>query len=568
MTSALRDPATAYAQAVLAGRVPAGALHKAACARHIRDLANRRVSGLIWNTARAAHVLTFASYLRHYKGEWRNRPLTLEPWQAFVLGSIFGWLRPDGTRRFRMAYIEIPRKNGKSTLGGLVALYLAFVDGEPGAEVYCAATKREQARIVFETCRQMVRLAPALARRLDVREHAILQRGTASTLQPVSADASTMDGLNVHGAVIDELHAHRTSAVVDVLETATAARRQPLQCELTTAGVGQTSICWRHHDYSARVLDSAAGISDPSWFGFIAGADPGDAFDDPRVWQKANPNYGVSVKREYLAEKAAKAAQFPSAQNVFLQKHLDLWTEQAERWIDMRQWDTCAGAIRSAPGTRPAYGGLDLAQTRDFAALAIAVLAEDGAIELVMRFWIPEARVRDRATQSAQAREMLQAWIDAGHVTVTPGNVTDFAVIRRDVLALADSWRMSEIGYDPWNALQLGLELEQSGLVMAIVRQGFSSMSNPMADFGARIKESRLRHGGQPVLRWMAGNMVALADANGNQRPDRKRAVDKIDGIVAALMALDRATRHSMASAYEDNDLMVVSTQPPVDDGW
>jgi len=563
----LRDPATGYARAVLAGRVPVGTLHRAACARHVRDLDRQRTSGLVWSPTHAAHALTFAGLLRHWKGEWRGRPLTLEPWQAFVLGSMFGWRRADGTRRFRIAYIEIPRKNGKSTLGGIVALYLAFVDGEPGAEVYCAATKREQARIVFETCRQMVKLAPALARRVEVREHAIVHAPTASTLQPVSADASTMDGLNVHGAVIDELHAHRTSGVVDVLETATAARRQPLQCELTTAGIGQTSVCWRHHDYSARVLDVApGGIEDDHWFGFIAGADADDAFDDPRVWRKANPNFGVSVKEAYLAEKALKAAQFPAAQNVFRQKHLDQWTEQAERWIDMRAWDACAGAVRSAPGTRPAYGGLDLAQTRDFAALALAVLAEDGAVELVLRFWIPEARVRDRANQSAQARAMLQQWIDAGMVTVTPGNVTDFAVIRRDVLTLAEQWRVGEIGYDPWNALQLALELEQAGLAMVVCRQGFASMANPMADLGARITETRLRHGGHPVLRWMAANMVALSDVNGNQRPDRKRAVDKIDGIVAALMALDRAIRHQTASAYEDHDLVVVSTQPSVDD--
>jgi len=543
----------------------AGALHRASCARHLSDLRGRRASGLVWNPRRAAHFLTFAALMRHWKGEWRGVPLVLEAWQIFVVASIFGWQRPDGTRRFRVAYIEIPRKNGKSTLGGLIALYLAFVDGEPGAEVYTAATKREQARIVFETCRQMVRMAPALARRVEVREHGIVCPSTASTLQPVSADASTMDGLNVHGAIIDELHAHRTSAVVDVLETATAARRQPLQCELTTAGIGQTSICWRHHDYSARVLE-AKGVNDDAWFSFIAGADAGDPFDDPRTWQKANPNFGVSVKREYLADKAAKAAQFPAAQNVFLQKHLDIWTEQAERWIDMRAWDACSGALRSQPGTRPAYGGLDLAQTRDFAAFAIAVLAEDGAIELTLRFWIPEARVTDRAAQSAQMREMLQAWIEAGQLTVTPGNVTDFAVIRRDVLALADAWRFAEIGYDPWNALQLALELEQAGLVMAVCRQGFASMANPMADFGARIKEARLRHGGQPVLRWMAGNMVALSDVNGNQRPDRKRATDKIDGIVAALMALDRATRHQGVSAYEDHDLVIVSTHPQADD--
>jgi phage terminase large subunit-like protein len=569
MTTALRDPATAYATAVVRGRVPAGLLHRAACARHLRDIDERKRTGLVWSAERAAHVLTFASHLRHWKGEWRGRPLVLEPWQAFVVGSIFGWLRADGTRRFRIAYIEIPRKNGKSTLGGIIALYLACCDGEPGAEVYCAATKREQARIVFETCRQMVRLAPALARRLDVREHAIVHPESASTLQPVSADASTMDGLNVHGAVIDELHAHRTSAVVDVLETATAARRQPLQCELTTAGIGQASVCWRHHDYTARVVDAGpTGIVDEAWFGFIAGADPDDAFDDPKVWAKANPNFGVSVKREYLADKAAKASQFVTAQNVFKQKHLDMWVEQAERWIDMRDWDACGAAVRSLPGTRPAYGGLDLAQTRDFAAFVIAVLADDGVIELVPRFYIPEARLNDRAAQSAQARSMLQTWVDAGHLSTTPGNVTDFAFIKRDVLALAEAWRLVEVGYDTWNALQLALELEQTGIVMAVCRQGFGGMSNPMADFGARIREARLRHGAHPVLRWMAGNMVAQTDVNGNQRPDRKRATDKIDGIVASLMAVDRAIRHQLSSAYDDHDLVVGTSDAPADDGW
>ena len=569
MTIALRDPATVYARAVVAGRVPAGTLHKAACVRHLRDLDRRRTSGLVWSPSHASHVLTFATHLRHWKGEWRGRPLVPEPWQAFVLGSMFGWLRPDGLRRFRVAYVEVPRKNGKSTLGGIVALYLAFVDGEPGAEVYTAATKREQARIVFECCRQMVRLAPALSRRVEVREHAIVQRGTASTLQPVSADASTMDGLNVHGAIIDELHAHKTSGVVDVLETATAARRQPLQCELTTAGIGQSSVCWRHHDYTARVVDgSSSAIVDETWFGFVAGADPDDAFDDPKVWRKANPNYGVSVKREYLQEKASKALSVPSTQNVFRQKHLDQWTEQAERWIDMRAWDACDGAARSVPGTRPAYGGLDLAQTRDFAAFAIAVLADDGVVELVLHFWIPDARVRDRASQSTQARTMLQTWIDAGHVTVTPGNVTDFAVIRKTILELCERYRIAEVAYDPWNALQLALELEQAGLAMVVVRQGFGSMANPMAEFSARVQETKLRHGGHPVLRWMASNMVAIADVNGNQRPDRKRATDKIDGVVASLMALDRAVRHQTASAYDDHDLVIVSTDPIVDDPW
>jgi len=551
------DPVLAYARTVVAGKVPCGSLHRGACARHLHDLTH--LAGHRWSLPHALHAISFfGDYLKHWKGEWRGNALTLEPWQAFVIGAIFGWRRDDGLRRFRVAYIELPRKNGKSTLGAGIALYLAFIDREAGAEVYCAATKREQARIVFEACRQMVLLSPPLRQRIQVGKHAISQEASASTLQPVSADADTMDGLNTHGAIIDELHAHRTSGVVDVIETSMAARRQPLQVEITTAGVGQLSICWRHHDYTAKLMDGVetGAFVDPAWFGFIAHAEADDDYTEESTWRKANPNWGVSVKSDYLRDKAAKARQLPAAQNVFRQKHLNQWTEQAERWIDMRAWDACAGAIQTTRGQgRPAYAGLDLASTRDLAACCVVLNAADDVIEVVPRLWIPEARLDERTRSD---RVPYAQWVAEGLLFVTPGNVIDFARVRTDTLALCDEWGVGEVGYDPWNALQLALEFEQAGLVMAQTRQGFATMTNPMAELGARVTSGQLRHGGHPVLRWMAGNMVAARDAAGNLKPDRKRAVDKIDGIVALLMGLDRLLRHMIGSAYETHDVMTV----------
>jgi len=561
------DPVLSYARTVVAGKVLCGSLHKASCARHLHDL--KHLAGHHWSLGHALHAIQFFSgYLRHWKNEWRGQPLHLEPWQEFVIGCLFGWRRDDGLRRFRVAYIELPRKNGKSTIGAGIALYLAFIDREPGAEVYCAATKREQARIVFEACRQMVLLSPPLRKRIQVGKHAISQEASASTLQAVSADDTTMDGLNTHGAIIDELHAHRNSGVVDVIETSMAARRQPLQVEITTAGVGQLSICWRHHDYSAKLLDgfTADAFVDPAWFAFIAHAEADDDYTQEATWQKANPNFGISVKPDYLKDKAAKARQLPAAQNVFRQKHLNQWTEQAERWIDMRAWDLCAGAITTTRDQgRPAYAGLDLASTRDLAACCVVINAGDEVIEVIPRLWIPEAKLEERTRND---RVPYGQWVNEGVLSVTPGNVIDFARVKTDTLALCDTWGVSEVGYDPWNALQLALELEQAGLLMVQTRQGYATMTNPMAELGSRVVSGKLRHGGHPVLRWMAGNMVASRDAAGNMKPDKKRAVDKIDGIVALLMGLDRLLRHMIGSAYEAHDLMTVESGDGGDPGF
>jgi phage terminase large subunit-like protein len=298
-----------------------------ACERHLDDLAEGAGRGLRFDLAAARHAIEFFGFLRHSKGEWAGQTFELAPWQAFIVGALFGWKRNDGLRRFRTAYCAVPRKNGKSSIAAGIGLYLLVADREQGAEVYSAATSRDQARIVFDEAKRMVASSPALRRRVDMLINNLHVAPTNSRFMPLSSDSSTMDGLNVHGAIIDELHAHKTRNVVDVLETATGARRQPLLFEITTAGYDRHSICFEHHDYSLKVLQGI--VRDDAWFAVIAGAEEGDDWTDPEVWRKANPNLGRSVKEDDLRRKAEKAIALPGAQNAFRRMHLNEWTEQA-----------------------------------------------------------------------------------------------------------------------------------------------------------------------------------------------------------------------------------------------
>ena len=395
------DPVTAYARAVAEGQILTNRLVRLACERHLDDLSSATARGLRFDTAAARHAIDFFGFLRHSKGEWAGQTFALAPWQAFVVGCLFGWQRSDGLRRFRTAYCAVPRKNGKSTLSAGIGLYLLVADGEQGAEIYSAATTRDQARIVFDEAKRMVGSSPALKRRVGILINNLHVAATASRFMPLSSDSSTMDGLNVHGAIIDELHAHRTRHVVDVLETATGARRQPLLFEITTAGYDRHSICYEHQDYSIKVLEGT--VPDDSWFAFIAAADEGDDWTDPEVWRKANPNFGLSVKEDDLARKAEKAIALPGAQNAFRRMHLNEWTEQAERWIDLAAWDACDGpvALELLRG-RPCFGGLDLSTTTDVTALAW-VFPPDG------RRWplagaLPLLRARGEPAEARRAR--------------------------------------------------------------------------------------------------------------------------------------------------------------------
>lgn len=567
MARAAADPVTGYARAVVAWKVPCGRFVRLAAERHLADLKGGKKRGLAFDPAAAVKAIGFFPLLRHSKGQWAGQPFTLAPWQAFIVGSLFGWKRGDGLRRFRMSYTEVPRKNGKSTLSAGIALMLAFFDNEPGAEVYCAATKREQARIVFDEAKRMVESTPGLRKRIDVLAGTLAQPGTASKLQPLSADHDTMDGLNPNAAVVDELHAHKTSGIVDVLETATGARRQPLQFEITTAGYDRTSICWKHHDYTVKVLEGT--VADDTWFGFVAGADPGDDWCSPKTWEKANPNLGVSVHLDDLERKAKKAEHLPAQQNAFRRLHLDEWTEQAERWLDMEVWAGGDGAVDAdALRGRECFAGLDMASVRDLSAWAKVFPDDAGGFDVLLRFWIPEDSILPGKTaRSERDRLMLAQWVAEGWITATEGNVTDYDVVERAIFEDAERYRIREIAHDRWNITQLVSHLqnefgtgEDASTRVVGFGQGFQSMSAPTKELEKLLLAAKIRHGGNPVLRWMASNVAVRQDPAGNMKPDREKSAEKIDGIVALVMALGRAmaTPESGESVLETRGMRIL----------
>ena len=333
-------PVEAYAREVVEGRIVAGQLVRLACQRHLDDLATGAARGLLWDGAAARHALDFFGHLRHSTGEWAHQPFNLQPWQAFVVGSLFGWKRTDGLRRFRTAYVEVARKNGKSVLLAGTALYALVADDEPGAHVYAAATTRDQARIVFGEAERMVDASPALRARVTRTVNNLAVLPTSSWFRPLSADASKMDGLNVHFAAVDEVHEHPNPEIIQKLNTATGARRQPLMFEITTAGHDRHSVCRQHHEFSVKALEGTIPTeASDSWFAYIATIDAGDDWTDPAVWIKANPSLGVTVKIEDLKRQVDEAREMPAQQNAIRRLRLNEWTEQVTRWLDMAVWE-------------------------------------------------------------------------------------------------------------------------------------------------------------------------------------------------------------------------------------
>ena len=562
---ASKHPVVAYQQGVLDGTIPACELIRRAVERHQDDLEHGAERGLTFDRAAAEHVLQFFGFLRHSKGEWAGRPFMLEPWQQFLLWVLFGWMRADGRRRYRAAYIEVPRKNGKTQMIAAIGLYLMVADKEPGAEVYSAATKRDQAKLSWGEAARMVKASPPLLRMVKEwrSSNTLTVEETVSKFQPLGADADTMDGLNVHAALIDELHAHKTSAVVDVLETATGARRQPLIIEITTAGYDRESICWLHHEYSRQVLGRT--IEDDSWFTFIACADEADAehWDDPAVWAKANPNLGVSVKADDLQRKADKARHMPAAQNAFMRLHLDMWTQQADRWIDVELWDeNNEGPVDEADlAGRDCYGGLDLSSVSDITAWVAVFPRDDDQehVDIVARFWCPESRL---TAESNRYREQYQVWEREGYLVATPGDAVDYAFVKKQVLEDAAHFALQDMNVDRlFQGYQLSQELADEGITVFGMGQGFLSMAVPMKEFERRLLAKKLNHGDNPILRWMAANVAVRQDPAGNLKPDKAASEGRIDGIVALVMALDRAMRNEAGggeSPYESQGLMVV----------
>lgn len=535
-----------------------GRLERLAQERHAKDLElckrkGGHPRGLVFDAESGRRVIKFVEgFCRHHKGEWAGKPLVLETWQKDILSQIFGWFRADGTRRYRIAYIEIARKNGKSELAGALGLYLVVADGEPGAEVYSSATKKDQARIVWETAEKMVKASPDLRKFIRPYQSSLVVAKNSSFFKPLSADSNSLDGLNPHGNIVDELHAHRDRGVWDVLDSAMGSRRQPLTIAITTAGTyDPNGIGWEQHDYAVKVLEGT--FEDDSFFAFITAPDDTDEdkWFEVATQQKANPNFGVSVKPDYLEKQAEKAQRTPGFLNEYLTKHLNVWTQQAKRWLRMDKWSLCedvqpptadlrALAVAREKELAGATGraGLDLSSKLDLTAFVLDLPRSDGSFDVICRFWLPEARVKE---VSSKGQRHYENWERDGWLKVTSGDVIDYEFIRKEINELGSIYKIKEIAFDPWNATDLATRLTTDNFTMVECRQGFKTLSEPSKDLEARIVEGKVKHMHNPILRWNAGNVVVDTDAAGNIKPNKSKASDRIDGIVALIMARSRS---------------------------
>jgi phage terminase large subunit-like protein len=536
------DDATAYARAVCAKEVVACRLVRLACKRHLTDLKRGPKRGLTWRPAVAQHRIGFYErFLRHSKGEWARKPVSLSPWQRFVIGSVFGWKRRDGTRRFRYVYQELPRKNGKSTLLAGVGLDLLTCDGEQGAEIYAAATKRDQARIIFDEAKRMVTTSPDLLRVVSRFKLNLSVDVTNSKFEPLSSDDRTLDGLNPHGVLVDELHRHRTRALLDVMDTALGSRRQPLLWIITTAGDDSPeSVYASENDYATKVLEGV--LEDDDVFAFIATIDKGDRWDDPVAWAKANPNLGISVKRDDLERQARKAGKSPGALSAFKRLRLNVRTAPAEAAIDMATWARNSRGRFDPDKLERArcWGGLDLSSKIDITAFVkLFEPDEAGVMRVASRFWMPADTLEERADRD---RMPYRRWVDEGWIEVTPGNVIDHAEIKAAVLADSKHFDLQDIAFDPWNATQLSSELTSDGVNMVEFIQGLRSYTAPTKELQALLAGRKLDHGNNPVLTVMASNLKVQRDKNFNEMPHKQHSIGRIDGMCALIMAIGRYT--------------------------
>ncbi len=494
-------------------------------------------AGNCWFDVKAAQLALdfFPTCLRHVKGPKAGQQFDLEKWQKSIVANLFGWKRPDGTRRYREALLYIARKNGKTTFAAGIVLLILYVDREAGAEIYSAAADREQARMVFDQAAGMVRQDDELYSRATVYQKAIALNDGSGSYKPISADANTKHGYNVHAAIIDELHAQPNRDLVDTMITATGSRRQPLIIHLTTADYDRPSICNEKYDYASKVRDGI--IEDREFLPVIYELTRKDRWSKQANWKKANPNLGVSLPIDYLRREFRRAQEIPAYENTFKRLHLNMRTEQAVRWLPLDKWDDC-GAIE-IPEKEFAlvawFAGLDLATTIDIAAFVMYSAENDGVI---CRFWIPRESAYERERRD---RVPYLTWAKQGFITLTDGNVIDYDRIRQDIVAIGEQYNIRELAVDRWGSQQIQNQLSGDGFDVVPFGQGYASMSAPTKELEKLIIGGSLRHNNNPVLRWMAGNVSVELDAAGNIKPSKKRSSEKIDGITALVMAIGRA---------------------------
>lgn len=530
----------------------------------------------VFDYAAANRVLTFfATVLKHSKGAKAGKPFELEPWQKSTVANLFGWKRPDGTRRYRECLIYIAKKNGKSAFVAGLILYMLGFDGEAGCEVFSAASSRDQAALIFGYAAGMVRAHPKLKKCMSVfgdqggsQMRSITFASTMSAYRCLSADANTADGVNPHFVAVDEIHRHKSPQLAEVLQKSTAARLQPMVIYTTTADYNRPSLCNTKLAYARTVRDNKGDTAslgyDPGFLPVIFEC-PKECVSDgswktPAVWRLANPNMGVTLSEEFLARECQKAQEMPSELNNFLRLHLNIVTDSDVAWLPADLWDANKGVIVPEElAGRVCYGALDLSSKIDLTAWVkvFPPLGEADPWIIAPTFWVPADTAIERERKD---RVPYGVWIQQGFLERTPGSAIDYEFIKQRVRDDAKLFRIQEVAFDPWNAMQIAIQLGEEGIKCVEFGQGYKSMSEPSKEFEKLLRQKRIAHGGHPVLRWMAGNVMLEIDPAGNIKPSKAKSPNKIDGIVGAVMGLGRAILKGgvKPSKYEREGLMVV----------
>ena len=557
------ERARRYAEGVTAGIIPACKYVRQACQRQIDDLASPP-QGYQFDEAKASRICAFVELVPHIKGPLASRGelIRLEDWQVFILTTVFGWVDQDGNRRFRRVYIEVPRGNGKSALTSPVGLYMMVLDGEAGAEVYSAATTRDQARIVFRDAQAMARKMPKFRSRfgVDVTAQAIVQLRTSSAFKALSADGHTLDGLNIHLAAVDELHAHKSRDVYDVLESGMGKRPQSLLWMITTAGSNKHGVCYEVRDYVLKVLSGAmSDAAADSMFGIVYTIDEGDDPYDEATLAKANPNWGVSVDPKVVMQTASKARQVATARANYLTKHLNVWVDANSALFDTEHWRRCGDAMLDEAdfAADECVTGLDLASKIDIAArVSVYRRKVDGKDHFYVfpKFWLPMAAIEE------ERHPMYRGWEMRGDIEAVSGETIDFQVIEDELRNAAMGQNLLAIATDPWQSIHLIQNLQRDGMPAEEYRQTLANMSEATKTLDALMREGRIHHPENAVMNWMIGNVVGQYDAKDNVYPRKELPANKIDGAVALIMALGWfiKAQESGPSVYEGRGILTL----------
>ena len=512
-----------------------------------------------YDKAKADRAVTFINNLSHTKGKWAGKRFDLLPWQEQIVRDLFGIVKEDGNRQFLTAYIEIPKKNGKSELAAAIALYLLYADNEASAEVYGAACDRNQASIVFDVAKQMVQMSRPLEKRSKIMgaTKRIVNYSNAGFYQVLSAETGTKHGLNVSGLVFDEIHAQPNRHLYDVLTKGSGdAREQPLFFIITTAGTDRNSICYELHTKALDILNGRK--KDTSFYPVVYGLSDEDDWNDEANWRRANPSLGHTIGIDRVREAYQQALDNPAEENVFKQLRLNMWTSSSVAWIPEHVYAKGNGLIdhEDLKG-RECYAGLDLSSTSDITAFVLVFpprYSEENYIVLPF-FWLPEDTL---ALRCRRDHVLYDVWEKQGYIKTTEGNVVHYGFIEKFIEDLSEIYHIKEIAYDRWNATQMVQNLEGMGLTMVPFGQGYKDMSPPSKELYKLMMEGKIQHGGHPVLKWMGQNVVMRQDPAGNIKPDKEKSVEKIDGIVALIMGLDRCIRHQgeSGSVYDERGIL------------